>query len=228
MRVRGKLQVACAHCGAKVERYASQLHGERFFCSMKCKGLRHREENRVGAVEPPPVAGAAWLSLADGRFALVDEDLADEMGRYAWSGGGSKCQYAATSFGRRSVYLHQMVLPGHRVDHKNGNTLDCRRENLRPATQRQNNGNIRSRAKLSPYKGIAKNGENGWAARIRCPDTGKRLHVGQFHTPEEAARAYDDAARRIHGEFACVNFPREGERGALDPDNSPAKGEKVQ
>ena len=155
-----------------------------------------------------------WIALADGRFALVDEDLAHDLDRYWWSGGGSKGQYAATSLGGRSIYLHQMVQPDVRVDHKNGNTLDCRRENLRPATQRQNTGNIKKRGK-GQYKGIQRNG-SGWSARIRCPDTGKRLHVGQFKTAEEAARAYDDAARRIHGEFACVNFPREGERGALE------------
>ena len=106
-----------------------------------------------------------------------------------------------------------------------GKLHDCRRDNLRPATQRQNTGNMRSRAKKAPYKGINANG-SGWAAQIR--ENGKRTHIGQFKTAEEAARAYDDAARRVHGEFACVNFPREGERGALEADNAPGKGDKIQ
>jgi hypothetical protein len=52
-----------------------------------------------------------------------------------------------------------------------------------------------------------------WCAKIR--DGKQRLHLGVFVLPEDAARAYDSAARRLHGEFACVNFPRVGERGAF-------------
>lgn len=40
------------------------------------------------------------------------------------------------------------------------------------------------------------------------------IYLGNYHTPEDAARAYDAKAREIYGEFACVNFPREGERQA--------------
>jgi len=43
-----------------------------------------------------------------------------------------------------------------------------------------------------------------------------RWHIGRFGTEEEAALAYDEAARSLHGsEFARVNFPRDGERSAL-------------
>lgn len=183
------------------------------FCSKQCWGKARAARNRKGSVEPPPVVGAGWLPLADGRWALVDADLHAEMARYSWVGGGSKSQYARTQIEPGlALYLHQMILPGVRVDHKNGNTLDCRRDNLRPGTARQNAANMKSRAKKVPYKGIHVNGPN-WAASIRIQ--GKRVHLGQFATPEEAARAYDAAARKVHGEFACVNFPEEGERGAL-------------
>jgi hypothetical protein len=200
--VRNKL---CAWCNKPVNDKRCS------FCSLECFGKARANRSRT-ASPPPPVVGAAWLPLADGRFALIDEDLYAETSRYSWSAGGSKREYAKTVIGGRGVYLHHMVLPGGRVDHRNGNTLDCRRENLRPATQRQNTGNTKSRSKKSPYKGIQQNG-SGWAAQIR--DHGKRVHVGQYKTAEEAARAYDAAAREVHGEFACVNFPNDGERGAL-------------
>jgi HNH endonuclease/AP2 domain len=212
----------CAWCKTKdVKQERSK------FCSSQYFGAARRLRKRTVEL-PPPVAGAAWLPLAGNRFVLVDEDLAPELSRYAWQGGGSKGQYAVTMLGNRTsgyrgVYLHQMVLPGARVDHKNGNTLDCRRENLRPATQRENTGNIRSRSRKTPFKVIAAQpGGKSWEARIRMPD-GSRPSLGTFKTPEEAARAYDAAAREVHGKFACVNFPEPGERSALEDSTAPLK-----
>ena len=50
-----------------------------------------------------------------------------------------------------------------------------------------------------------------WRATI-CVAGEKRL-LGRFADPVDAAKAYDDAAREHFGPFACVNFPRSGERG---------------
>lgn len=52
-----------------------------------------------------------------------------------------------------------------------------------------------------------------WRARITAH--GKTMNLGFFVSREDAARAYDDAARELFGAFACVNFPHDGERGAL-------------
>jgi hypothetical protein len=153
--------------------------------------------------------------LADGRFALVDEDLEVDALWFNWCGGGYKAQYAVahTTMGQ-NLYLHQLVLPGvPLIDHRNGNKLDCRRENLREATVQQNACNMRRHPGSSvPYKGIRPNGRN-WAAWISL--SGKNTYLGTFKTAEEAARIYDAAARVAHGAFACVNFPLDGEQGAL-------------
>ena len=53
---------------------------------------------------------------------------------------------------------------------------------------------------------INKQTTNSWAAEIRDPNRGARLWLGTFDTAEEAARAYDAAARHIRGPGARTNF----------------------
>lgn len=95
--------------------------------------------------------------------------------------------------------LHHGEWPGE-LDHRDGNKLNNRIANLRPATRTQNNVNRpgRSRAGL---KGVTK--RNGrWAAYIIV--AGRSFYLGRFETPEAAHEAYAKAAREAHGEF--VNF----------------------
>jgi len=88
------------------------------------------------------------------------------------------------------------------VDHINGDTLDNRRENLRLATHAQNQQNrkVRSDSK-SGYKGVWYRSDTGkWCAEIKA--NRKRYCLGSFGTPEDAYKAYCDAAKELHGEFA--------------------------
>lgn len=117
----------------------------------------------------------------------------------------------------RAVFMHRLFHPNaEAVDHINRDTLDNRRCNLRPATAAQNSQNRRKRAdSKQPYKGIrrmARGGPRPWIAAITT--RGEVKHLGMFATPEEAARAYDAAALKHHGEFAVINFP-EQEKASL-------------
>lgn len=95
------------------------------------------------------------------------------------------------------------------VDHKNGNGLDNRLENLRLTDRAKNAANSRKLKKAgSVYKGVYKHKKCvNWNARIQY--NGKRIDLGYFTSEKEAALAYDTAARLYFGEFAKLNFPEE-------------------
>lgn len=153
------------------------------------------------------------IPLTQGMVAIVDDEDYDELSKYKWwveKHGKHIIRYYA----RRKTYvdghrinefMHRTIMGQAGIDHKNGNGLDNRRENLRVATQSQNMANRKSQADSeSPYKGVRKF-KLRWRAYIK-PE-GKPINLGCFDTAEEAARAYDWAAKRIYGEFALLNFP---------------------
>lgn len=95
--------------------------------------------------------------------------------------------------------------PGNKViDHINGNGLDNRFENLRICEQRNNSQNSKKQSdNKQRYKGVSKHGQRGYQARITI--TGKLIGLGTFSTQEEAAEAYNKAAKEHFGEYAKLN-----------------------
>jgi len=97
------------------------------------------------------------------------------------------------------------AVPGLEVDHINGNTLDCRRLNLRLCTHKQNLANQKKQSgRSSQFKGVSFSKSRGkWEAYIKTD--GKKKHLGRFDTEEAAAYAYDLEAFRLFGWFAKLN-----------------------
>lgn len=146
--------------------------------------------------------------LAAGRFALIDAEDADRVLNRRWH--LSRQGYAVSNLrrcdGRGVVLMHRLLMPprpGFEIDHINLDRLDNRRANLREATHCQNVRNTGRRAHSRwPYKGVRHNGVS-WTARIR--HQGRELFLGAFSSAEDAARAYDRAARARFGCFARTN-----------------------
>jgi hypothetical protein len=159
------------------------------------------------------------IKLNRGHVAIVDDDDHSRLSEYKWvayaenrRSDGSVRVYARRHCGRMVYELmaHAVLRPryGLFVDHINGNTLDNRKENLRLATHSQNMFNKRPRVNAaSPYKGVESSDGTVRPWRARITFGGKRRHLGSFATEEEAALAYDHAARESFGEFAWLNFP---------------------
>lgn len=152
------------------------------------------------------------IPLTRGMVALVDDEDAP-LARMKWAALKTNTRglfYAVRNLRSGGLYLHRVVLgitdPRVRVDHRNGDGLDCRRANLRVATPTQNARNARAhRDCRSGFKGVSYHPATGkWVARIFR--NGVCRSLGLHATPEAAARAYDAAARQADGEFARPNF----------------------
>jgi hypothetical protein len=94
------------------------------------------------------------------------------------------------------------------IDHINGVKNDNRLLNLRPASNAENTINYDRPPGSSKYRGVSFLArENKWRASIGHEM--RKIALGEFRDEEAAARAYDAAAIRLHGEFARLNFPQE-------------------
>lgn len=173
---------------------------------------RERRISNPDVVGSSPTGGstlAVTLRLSSGKVALIDLEDLERVSAFKWSACWIASGWYAKSWaGGKQIYLHRFIVGARRgqiVDHISGDSLDCRKANMRIVGTRENSLNRRAnRGNGTGFKGVMKRGA-GFQARIGLD--GNRRVIGSFRTAEEAARAYDAAARELHGEYARCNFP---------------------
>ena len=152
-----------------------------------------------------------YIELTQGQRTLVDAEDYENLSKVKWYALKSKSGWRAArrAPGKKSgtLLMPRVILgvtdPALKVDHRNHNTLDNRRSNLRIATASQNSYNYKKPVtNKSGYKGVSRSGKPNkpWRAIIYADKRGHSL--GYYTTPEQAAEAYRKAAIYYHKEFA--------------------------
>jgi len=140
------------------------------------------------------------IPLSKGAVALVDDADYPRATAFKWFLGGHKGRrYAARSVtrggGHTTLYLHRFLLeppPGLEVDHRNGDGLDCRRDNLRVVTHKVNQANISAR----PTRNVDRL-RGRYAVRLKVD--GRTRRFGRFDTLEEALGMAETARLDVFG-----------------------------
>jgi hypothetical protein len=140
---------------------------------------------------------------------LVDAKDFEMLTKWKWCATEAGYAEAYMRGGRapKLAYMHRLIMlpdPGHEIDHINGDKLDNRRRNLRVCAHGENMRNQRSAFGSSRYKGVSWDNLRGkWRAYI-VRDS-RQVWLGYFDNEADAARAYNDAAFEVHGEFSLPN-----------------------
>lgn len=147
------------------------------------------------------------------KFAiLVDDSDFEFLNNFQWRiKKAPKTFYAITKINGTDIGMHNLLLPSPLLslvpDHKDRNSLNNQRNNLRLSTFSENCANRNPRKGSSKYNGVSYyKTTNRWVAQIVCK--GVHMHIGYFKTETEAARAYDAKASEYFGEFAKLNFSK--------------------
>lgn len=200
-------------CGGK--------HCAKGFCEK-----HYRREARLGDAYKPTRSdknkvrfdrGLCFIELTDIHLNKVAETVID-------SADYNKCKDYKWHYGQHGyvrcsnpslIYLHRIIMgctPMEMIDHKDGNPLNNKKENLRICTQFQNLQNRPKNKSHVGYKGVVFT-RNRY--RVKITAERKTKYIGTFADQLSAAKAYNEAALKYHGEFARLNDFTEANNSGL-------------
>ena len=155
------------------------------------------------------------IPLTQGKHALVDDEDYEWLSKHKWyySGDGYAHRHPPRD-GKplKTERMHVSIIgkiDGLEVDHIDGNGLNNQRNNLRHVTKSQNQHNGKSHENSSSkYKGVSLHSQvHRWWARITAD--GKVKSLGCYNSEAEAAKVYNEAAKKYYGEYARLNIIEE-------------------
>lgn len=152
------------------------------------------------------------IQLTRKQNAMVDDHVFQYLSGFSWIAQWNSHTESFYAVGRdpvrkdKKIKMHRHIMgitdPKIKVDHKNHNTLDNQKSNLRIATNSQNCANRSgpNSNSTSGFRGVCFHKSSGkWTAQIQV--NGKRTRLGLFSSPETAAAAFSDARKKYYGEF---------------------------
>ena len=150
------------------------------------------------------------IKLTQGQVALVDDEDYDFLNQWKWyahKGRKDGLFYAGkrNNGDIKQIWMHRLIMNTSRgltVDHIDHNGLNNQKCNLRNCSMSQNKMNV-TPIGLSKFLGVHPRNDK-YVAQIKV--NGKKIYIGTFKTEEDAAHAYDNAAKKYFGEFANLNF----------------------
>jgi hypothetical protein len=162
------------------------------------------------------------IPLTQGFSTMVDDEYYEELNKHKWyAHRHNNAFYAQRNQkrgeyshrrSRKTIFMHHAIMGdkkiGIDIDHINHNTLDNRKENLRLCTHAENRRNSMSVIGTSRYKGVCWHKKKRvWLAQISYNN--RTEFLGHYSIEIDAARAYDNKAKELFGEFANINFKEE-------------------
>lgn len=150
------------------------------------------------------------IQLTQGKVAIIDDEDYEKVCTKKWYAHKRTGKYYAESGGINGRYmLHIFVMGlenGVLLDHKDGDSLNNQKENLRVCTRQQNSYNKKpySTAPIAGIKGISLNKKSKrWRAQIQKDK--KKIYIGVYSNYLDAAKAYNEKAIELFGEFSQLN-----------------------
>lgn len=150
------------------------------------------------------------IPLSQNLFTQVNDDDYDYLNQWKWSASKGRSTYYAVRVEKgKYVAMHRVLLsiidPEIIGDHIDGNGLNNQRNNIRTCNHTQNKYNSIKKKSGSIYKGVTWNKQHKkWRARITYDK--KEIFIGHFSNEIQAAKAYDNEAKKYFGKFAYLNF----------------------